>query len=192
MIELLFSILSQKRFLLAALIVFVIYVLIYLAAVGHLVFTMRMEPSESFLAIKILPNWQDLLFRQRSPFLFEAVGLVYLGPNIKVFLSLPNLVLATILGSLIGTNVTLSYYTFRKMDLSGGRGVLSLLGTIPPILSGAVCCVPTLVLLIGLQLTATLATAWSFFVPISIVLLFLSLFWTLRKIQTGNYRTRLI
>jgi hypothetical protein len=192
MTKLLFSILFKKRFFLTALISFVVYVLIYLGAVGHLVFTFRMSEAESFFAIKILPNWQDLLFRQRSPFLFEAVGLVYLGPNIKLFLSLPNLVLAAILGSLVGINIALSYHTFQKMGLSGGRGVLSLLGTVPPIVSGAVCCVPTIVLLIGLQLTATLATAWSFFVPLSLLLLFLSLIWSLKKIQTENYRTRIL
>jgi len=192
MVELLSSILSQKRFFLTALIAFAVYILIYLGAVGHLVFTSRMSSEESFFAIKILPNWQDLLFRQRSPFLFEAVGLVYLGQNIKLFLSLPNLILATILGGLVGTNIALSYYTFQKMGLSGSRGVVSLLGTIPPIISGTVCCVPTIVLLIGLQLTATLATAWSFFVPVSIALLLFSLFWSLRRIKIGNYRTGII
>jgi len=192
MVELLSSILSQKRFFLTALIVFVLYLLIYLAAVGHLIFTSRMEQAESFFAIKILPNWRDLLFRQRSPFLFEAIGVIYFGSNIKLFISLPNLILATILGSLVGANIALSHYTFRKMGLSGSRGIVSLLGTIPPIISGTVCCVPTIVLLIGLQLTATLATAWSFFVPVSIALLLFSLFWSLRRIKIGNYRTGII
>jgi hypothetical protein len=192
MVELLSSILSQKRFFLTALIVFVLYLLIYLAAVGHLIFTSRMEQAESFFVIKILPNWRDLLFRQRSPFLFEAIGVIYFGSNIKLFISLPNLILATILGSLVGANIALSHYTFRKMGLSGSRGIVSLLGTIPPIISGTVCCVPTIVLLIGLQLTATLATAWSFFVPVSIALLLFSLFWSLRRIKIGNYRTGII
>lgn len=184
MMKLLFSIISQKRFRVVALLAFTVYVIVYLAAVGHLVFTSRMEPSSSIFTLKILPNWEDLLFRQRSPFLFEPIGALYLGPNLKLFLSIPNMILAVILGALVGINIALSYYSFRQLGLSGGRGFLNLMGTIPAIVSGAACCVPTLILVIGLQLTATLATAWSFFVPLSISLLFLSLIWSLRRIAT--------
>lgn len=166
------------------LVAFIVYVLIYLAAVGHLVFTSRMEPSQSLFALKILPNWQELLFKQRSSFLFEPIGVLYLGPNLKLFLSIPNMILSATLGILVGTNIALSYYSFRQLGLSGGRGILNLLGTIPAIVSGAACCVPTLILVIGLQLTATIATAWSFFVPLSMGLLFLSLVWSLKRIQS--------
>lgn len=184
MLELLFSIILQKRFFIVLIVAFIVYVLVYLAAVGHLVFTTRMEPSQSLFALKILPNWQDLLFRQRSPFLFESIGALYLGPNLKLFLSVPNMTLSVILGSLVGTNIALSYYSFRQLGLSGGRGVINLLGTIPAIVSGAACCVPTIILVVGLQLTATLATAWSFFVPLSMGLLLLSLIWSLKRIQS--------
>lgn len=184
MIELLFSIISQKRFLITLLLALIAYVLIYLAAVGHLVFTPRMESSQSLFALKVLPNWQELLFRQRSPFLFEPIGALYLGPSLKLFLSIPNMILSMILGVLVGTNIALSYYSFRQLGLSGGQGILNLLGTVPAVVSGATCCVPTLILVIGLQLTATLATVWSFFVPLSLSLLFLSLIWSLKRIQS--------
>ncbi len=49
-------------------------------------------------------------------------------------------------------------------------------------LAGAACCVPTLILVIGLQLTATVAAAWSLLVPASALLLALSLWWSLRWI----------
>lgn len=184
MTELLFSIVSQKRFLVTTLMVFTAYVLIYLAAVGQLVFTSRMEPPQSLFVLHILPNWQELLFRQRSPFLFEPIGALYLGPNLTLFLSIPNILLSIMLGTLVGTNIALSYYSARQLGLSGRRGVLNLLGTIPAIISGAACCVPTLILVTGLQLTATLATTWSFFVPLSVALLFVSLMWSLKRIQS--------
>ena len=63
---------------------------------------------------------------------------------------------------------------------------MSLIGTIPAIIGGAACCVPTLILVIGLQLTATLAAVWSYFVPLSAILLILSLWWSLRRIQKVN------
>ncbi|MBI2012026.1 hypothetical protein HYS91_04620 [Candidatus Daviesbacteria bacterium] len=186
MLALFLSIITQRKFFLVALIVFVVYILIYLAAVGHLIFTSRMEPAYSFLEVKFLTNWQQLLLRQRSPFLFEAIGAIYIGPNIKLFLSIPNLILASVLGFLVGSNFALSYYNFKRLGLSGGKGAVALLGTIPAIVSGSVCCVPTLILVLGLQLTATLATAWSFFIPLSIILLILSLVWSVKRIETGR------
>lgn len=184
MMQLLFSIISQKNFFIAALITLIIYILIYLSSIQHLVFTSRMGQEESLIVLKILPNWQELLFRQRAPFLFEPIGTLYLGDNLKVFISVPNIALATILGGLVAANVSTSYYSFKILGLKGLRGIGSLLGTIPAIVSGAACCVPTLILVIGLQLTATIATIWSFFVPLSALLLFLSLLWSLRKIQS--------
>lgn len=183
-IRLLFVILSQRRFLVFAIILTATYIIIYLAAIQHLLYTMRMDGTESFFMLKFLPNWPELIFRQRAPFLFEPIGVLYIGPALKLFLSIPNIAIALLLGSLVGINGSISYYSFRQLALKGVRGFVSLLGTIPAIVSGAACCVPTIILVIGLQLTATLATLWSFFVPLSVLLLLLSLWWSLHKIET--------
>lgn len=183
MVKLLVSIISQKSFFSVALITLIAYVLIYLFAIQYLTFTSDIGEEESLLVLKIIPNWQELLFKQRAPFLFEAIGTLYLGDNLKVFISVPNIAIATMLGGLVAVNVSTSYYSFKMLGLKGVRGISSLLGTIPAIVSGAACCVPTLILVIGLQLTATIVTIWSFFVPLSAILLFLSLLWSLRRIQ---------
>lgn len=182
MINLLVSIISQKRFLVLALLTLFLYLLIYLAATQHLIFTSRVGQPESLFMLKISPDWPELLFKMRAPFLFESIGVVYLG-NLKIFLSIPNIVIGTLLGTLVAANITTTYYSFKMLGLGGVQGIGALLGTIPAIVSGAACCVPTLILVIGLQLTATLATVWSFFVPASIGLLFISLVWSLKKIQ---------
>lgn len=183
MIKLFASIITQKRFLVVALVILFLYLLVYLAATQHLIFVSRVGQAESFFMLKISPDWPKLLFRQRAPFLFEPIGVVYLGYNLKLFLSIPNILIATLLGTLVAANITTSYYSFKILGLKGVRGVGALLGTIPAIVSGAACCVPTLILVVGLQLTATLATVWSFFVPASFGLLFLSLIWSLKKLQ---------
>lgn len=184
MINLLLSIVFQKKFLVVALITLFLYLVIYLAATQHLIFVSRVGQAESFFMFKISPNWSELIFRQRAPFLFEPIGVIYLGYNLKLFLSIPNILIGTLLGTLVAANITTSYYSFKILGLKGVRGVGTLLGTIPAIVSGAACCVPTLILVIGLQLTATLATVWSFFVPASFGLLFISLIWSLKKIQS--------
>jgi hypothetical protein len=181
------TILSKRRFLFTAIFSFFVYIVIYLSATQHLIFTDSIDGAKSFFSFDILPNWQDLIFRQRSTFLFEPIGVAYLSPNIKLFLSVPNIIIGAFLSLLVSLNVAVSYYSFRSLSLGGFHGVTSLLGTIPAIVSGTACCVPTLILVIGLQLTATLATIWVLFVPISILLLFLSLWWSLYRIKTKKF-----
>jgi len=182
-IALLLSILSQRRIFIVFLLILIAYILLYLSATQQLIFTARMGPADSFFALKILPNWPELIFKSRSPFLFEPIGALYLGHNLKLLLPPPNLLIAGILGTLVAANLATSYYSFRNLGLRGVRGFGALAGTIPAVLSGATCCAPTIVLVIGLQLTSTLATVWSLFVPISFVLLLLALLWSLRKIE---------
>lgn len=178
----LLAIISQKRYLITALAVFTLYVLIYLAATQFLIFTQRTSMSEGFFAVKIAENWRELIFSQRAPFLFESIGVLYLG-KIKIFISVPNILIAALLAVLVALNVSVSYYSFRALSLRGVKGVMGLLGTVPAIVSGAACCVPTLILVIGLQLTATLAAVWSFFVPLSFILLVTALWWALHKVE---------
>jgi hypothetical protein len=170
MISILISILSQKKYSLTAIIVFLIFVSIYLSATQFLFLAERSEAADKFFAVTISENWQGLIFRQRAPFLFEPIGALYLG-QLNLFISLPNIFLASLLGALAALNLAISRYNFNKLGLRGGRGAISLLGTLPTILSGAACCVPTLILVIGIQFTATLAAVWPFFVPFSFILL---------------------
>ncbi len=186
-LSLLFSILAQKRFFVTALIGGLAYFIIYLAAIQNLIVSVHTGEEKSFFEFMILPNWQDLIFRERAPFLFEPIGAFYLG-NIRLFLSVPNILLATLLGLLVAFNLALSYYSLRLLRLRGVRGFTSLLSTIPAIFSGMACCVPTIILVIGLQLTATLVTLWSFLIPLSIILLLVSIWWSLHKIQVKNCR----
>ncbi len=180
--KILLHIISRRRYLITLIISIIVYFLIYLAATRFLILSFRIEPMESFFGFKLLSNWGELIFRQRSPFLFESIGVIYIGP-IKLFLSIGNFLIALVLGILVGSNISVSYFGFRSLSLRGARGFVSLIGTIPAIIGGAACCVPTLILVIGLQLTATLAAVWSYFVPLSAVLLILSLWWSLRRIQ---------
>lgn len=176
--KLLLSILAERRFFIAALISLAAYAVLYLAAMQYLI--VAPGDRESFFALNILPNWPELVFRQRGPFLFEPIGVLEIAPLV-VFLSIPNLVIAIVLGLLVAANIAVSYYGFRALGMRGAHGVHALIGTIPALISGAACCVPTLILVIGLQLTATVATVWSWLVPVSALLLLGSLWWSLHR-----------
>jgi hypothetical protein len=176
---LLVSILVQRRFLIAALIALAAYVVLYFAAMQYII--IAPNQAQPWIAMDILPDWRSLAFRQRGPFLFEPVGVLHLGP-LAIFLSIPNLAIGLALGVLVGANIAASYYGFHALGLRGARGVHALVGTIPALISGAACCVPTLILVIGLQLTATLAVVWSWLVPASALLLAVSLWWSLHRL----------
>ena len=176
--KLLFSILGTRRFLGAALVALAAYVLLYLAAAQYLIGAPG--EADALFAFRLLPGWRDLVFRQRAPFLFESIGALHFGP-FMLFLSIPNIVIASALGLLVAANVAVSYFSFRALGLRGVRDLHALIGTIPALVSGAACCVPTLILVVGLQLTATLATVWSWLVPASALLLAGSLWWSLHR-----------
>ncbi len=178
--RLLLSILAQRRFLAAALVSLAAYVVLYFAAMQYLV--IASAGPEPFLAMELQPDWRNLVFRQRGPFLFEPIGVLHVGP-LQMFVSVPNLVIALALGLLVGLNVAASYYGFQALGMRGLRGIHALAGTIPALISGAACCVPTLILVVGLQLTATLAAVWSWLVPASALLLVLSLWWSLHRMR---------
>lgn len=175
--KLLISILAETQVRIAALLSVAAYSVLYLAATEHLVIV----DNAGGPSLQILRDWQELVFRRRGPFLFEPIGAVYLGP-LALYLSIPNLLIAFVLGLLVAANVAVSYYGFRTLGMRGLTGLRALIGTIPALVSGAACCVPTLILVIGLQLTATLATVWSLLLPVSAVLLLASVWWSLRRI----------
>jgi len=176
--KLLVSILTDRRAPITAFIGLLAYVVLYLAAMQYLI--VAPAGSDPFFGLQIVPRWQDLVFRQRAPFLFEPVGALHLGPVI-LFLSVPNIIIGLVLGILVAANIAVSYYGFHALGMRGVRGMHALIGTIPALVSGAACCVPTLILVIGLQLTATLATIWSLLVPVSVFLLVVSLWWLLHR-----------
>ncbi len=156
--RLLVSILAKRRFLIAALIALAAYVVLYLAAMQYLI--IAPGATNSLLELDVLPDWRSLAFRQRGPFLFEPIGVLHLAPLV-IFISIPNLAIALALGLLAGAHVAASYYGFHALGMRGLRDIHALIGTIPALIGSTACCVPTLILVIGLQLTATLATVWS-------------------------------
>ena len=179
-VRLLIAILRERRFLTTMLVLLLVYVGFYLAALNYLIAEPR--GAEPFLAVDILPDWRELVLRSRAAFLFEPIGTVRVGP-LLLFLSIPNIAIGLFLGALIGANVAVSYYGFRSLGMRGARGLHALIGTIPALASGAACCVPTLILVIGLQMTATLAAIWSALVPFSAVLLVATLVWSLHGLK---------
>lgn len=155
----------------------VAYLLSYLYAIGHL------APGGDGFDLLVVENPLGRLFRQSlGEFSFEPVAVVELGP--VVYLASLNTVLGLGLGVLVGLNLALTYLAWRQPKACGlATSSTAAVAGVPALLSGAACCGPILLIVVGVQATGLLLTAFELLVPVATVLLVGSLFLVGRKVD---------
>jgi len=152
-----------------------IYLLVFQFAVADLSIDSTARPISS----SGLSNWQDVVFRQRVPFQFEAIAVLQ-GPYFIWLLSPVNIAIGAVLGLLTGAQIALVGIA-RKCAVSCGLSpAAGIFAGLPGLLAGSACCAPLLFILLGVQLTASLVTLMGLMIPIAFVLLFGGLVFTLR------------
>jgi hypothetical protein len=128
------------------------------------------------------------MWKPVAPFVWEPIAVFYPIRSVALFISVLNLLMAFLLGSLVGLNIAISIARARLLAAAQTRGgfVSGLLASLPALFTGASCCVPTIVLALG-SLAATFtvgAIAVSpFFLPVAILALTGNLLWGVRKIS---------
>jgi hypothetical protein len=115
-------------------------------------------------------------------FRFGAVAVVSAGP-VTYLLSPLNLLLAAFLAALVGANVALTYLGLVQPRACGLETSTGVLAGVPALLSGAACCGPTILLVVGVQASATLITGFQLLVPVAVVLLVGSLLLVGRQVD---------
>jgi hypothetical protein len=115
-------------------------------------------------------------------FRFDAVAIVSYGPLTYLFSPLNTLV-AVVLSGLVAANVALSYLGLVQPRACGLETSTGVLAGIPALLSGAACCGPTILLVVGVQASATIITGFQLLVPIAVVLLVGSLLLVGRQVD---------
>jgi hypothetical protein len=145
------------------------YLLVYLYALGHL------APGLGGFDVTVVPGALAKLFRpELGPFSFTPVARVSAGPVTYLF-SL-NTVLGIGLAVLVGLNLGLTYLAWRQPAACGvGSSSSGVLASIPAILSGTACCGPVVLILLGIQASGIVVTAFQFLLPFAVVLLLGSL-----------------
>jgi hypothetical protein len=143
-----------------------LYLLLYLFAIGDLGF----HGAPSPLGVQWNRHPFTILFKQRSPFYFEAIAVVEL-PFLTYLFSPMNLLLGLVLSTLVGLNLAFSYLSLVQPKVCYGRPALGFLASLPALLAGAACCGPLLLLLLGIQATASLIALFGILVPIALLLL---------------------
>lgn len=142
------------------------YLILYLATVGDLsyvaggagAFTIRTadDLSRAFVSLGF--------------FRFDAIAVVSIGP-LTYLVSPINTLVALVLSSLVGANFALTYLGVVQPRACGLESSTSVLAGIPALLSGAACCGPTILLVIGVQASATLITGFQLLIPVAVAML---------------------
>jgi hypothetical protein len=156
------------------------YLLIYLYALGHL------APGIGGFDVIVVSGALEKFFQpELGPFSFTPVARVSVGPVTYLF-SL-NTVLGLGIASLVGLNLGLTYLAWRQPAACGiGSSSSGFLASIPAVLSGTACCGPVVLIVLGIQASGIIVTAFQFLLPIAVVLLLGSLVLVGRQIDPAR------
>lgn len=153
-----------------------LYLLAYLVGLGHL----GLGPSG--LELSVVADPLSRVFRLRGPFQWEPVALVVAGP-VELLVSPLNVLLGSLLGLLVGLNLAVSLVAYRgpaACRLGPGAGAAA---GLPGILSGFACCGPTVLVVLGVQASATVLTVFQWLLPLTVLALVGTLLWVGTKVD---------
>ncbi len=162
---------------LVALVFGVGYLLVYLATVGDISISAGAGP----LSVRTVED-PSLWMSSTGFFRFEAIALVSAGGLTYLFSPL-NLVVAGTLGALVGANAALSYLGIVQPAACGLETSSGAFASVPALLSGAACCGSTILLLVGVQASATIVAGFQLLVPLAVGMLVVSLFLVGRNVE---------
>lgn len=120
------------------------------------------------------------MFRRTGFVIFDAVA-VLSTPWFTWLVSPINLVIGLLISFLVGLNLTLSWIAWRQPKTCSVSSATGTMGVLPALLAGGACCAPAVLLVLGIQATATMMTAIQWMLPVALLLLLGSLVWIAQK-----------
>ena len=82
-----------------------------------------------------------------------------------------DVLLALVLSGLVGANVALTYLSLAQPRACGLEELSGVVASIPALLSGAACCGLTILLVAGIQGSATIVTGFQVLIPLAVAML---------------------
>lgn len=141
------------------------YPVVYLAALGHLSLG-----GTGGLDVLVVDSPLTRMLRPRAPFSYEPIARLAVGPLVLLVSPL-NLLLAAGLSVLVALNAAVALVSWRAPAACGVDARAGPLAGALGLLSGATCCGPAILFLVGIQATGTLVTAFGALVPVAVALL---------------------
>jgi len=120
-----------------------------------------------------------------GPYQWEPIALVSLGPVQYLFSPL-TVAVGIALALLVGINLAVSWVLWRGPTACRVNPGVGAAAGLPALLSGAVCCGPTVLLVVGLQASGGLLAVFQWLIPIAVVLLVATLLWVGRHVEPGG------
>ncbi|WP_327051639.1 hypothetical protein [Halomicrococcus gelatinilyticus] len=153
------------------------YLLAYLAAVGHL------NPGDGEVGWLVVDDPLARALQPTGALSWEPVARVE-AEVVTLLVSPLDALLGLGLATLVGLNLAVTYLAWRQPAACGlARSSTGVLAAVPALLSGAACCGPVLLVVLGVQASGVLLTAFSALVPVAAVLLVASLLWVGRQVD---------
>jgi pimeloyl-ACP methyl ester carboxylesterase len=156
----------------------VCYLAAYLVTVGDLAVV---DGGSGRLSVRTAADFSRA-FVSLGFFRFDAIAILSAGPITYLFSPL-NVLLGLSLGALVGANLALTYLGVVQPRACGLESSTGVLAGVPALVSGAACCGPTILLVVGVQASATIVTGFQFLVPIAFAMLIGSLLLVGRKVD---------
>jgi len=153
------------------------YLLAYLVALGHL------TPGDGEVGWLVVDDPLSRALQPTGTLSWEPVARVE-AEVVTLLVSPLDVLLGLGLATLVGLNIAVTYLAWRQPVACGlARSSTGVLAAVPALLSGAACCGPVLLVVLGLQASGVLLTAFSALVPVAAVLLVASLLWVGRQVD---------
>jgi len=154
------------------------YLLVYLATVGDLSVA---AGGRGPLSVRVADDLSRAV-ASLGFFRYGAIAVASAGPVTYLFSPL-NAALAAGLSVLVGANLALTYLGVVQPRACGLESSTGVLAGIPALLSGAACCGPTILFVVGVQASATVITGFQYLVPLAVVMLVGSLLLVGRRVD---------
>lgn len=140
------------------------YPLLYLSSLGHLALGGRGR------SVQVVADPITRALRQTRPFSFEPVARIVVEP-LSVLVSPLDIGLALVLAALVGANLAVAVVVWRSPAACGVERSAGLLASVPALLTGATCCGPAVLFVLGIGATGALVTALGYATPVTALLL---------------------
>lgn len=137
---------------------------LYLASLGHLALGGR------GWSVRVVDDPLSRALRPTRPFSFEPVARVVADP-VAILVSPLDVTVAFVLAVLVGANLAVGVLVWRSPAACGVGQSAGLLASVPALLTGATCCGPAALFVVGIGATGPLVTALGYAVPVTAVLL---------------------
>lgn len=153
------------------------YLVAYLIAIGQLSF------RGDAVSVLVVDDPLSRAFEPMSYGEFEPVARLEL-PGLTYLLSPVNAAIGVALGGLVGLNLALTYLAWTQPKACGiASSSAGAVAGLPALLSGAACCGPVVFLVLGIQASGVVLTAFDALLPLAAMLLLGSLVWIGGKVD---------